>query len=234
MVNGVLKLECKLKGGCNAWGNVLTETNPHKLSQLIRLPGQQYDEETGLYYNRHRYYDPQLGRYITQDPIGLRGGWNAYGYPLDPVIYMDPEGLDKRIFDTKDSAAIQALRACNGKSITENREFGGLICKNKSNKYYSTDAIKGGKSGVNPFKSPCAGDAEVVGDYHTHGFYNDIDGNYATKENDVWNSDDFSKADISGANLLGRKHSNYNIYLDTPANTIKKYTPKTGFVEVLE
>ncbi len=58
----------------DAWGNVLRENNPHNIEQHIRLPGQQYDEETGLYYNRHRYYDPLLGRYITQDPIGLEGG----------------------------------------------------------------------------------------------------------------------------------------------------------------
>ncbi|ENB50836.1 RHS repeat-associated core domain protein, partial [Escherichia coli P0298942.11] len=51
------------------WGNLLNEENPHQLQQLIRLPGQQYDEESGLYYNRHRYYDPLQGRYITQDPI---------------------------------------------------------------------------------------------------------------------------------------------------------------------
>ncbi|MBZ4059013.1 RHS repeat-associated core domain-containing protein, partial [Escherichia coli] len=50
------------------WGNLLSDENPHHLQQLIRLPGQQYDEESGLYYNRHRYYDPLQGRYITQDP----------------------------------------------------------------------------------------------------------------------------------------------------------------------
>ena len=43
------------------WGNQLNEENPHQLQQLIRLPGQQYDEESGLYYNRHRYYDPLGG-----------------------------------------------------------------------------------------------------------------------------------------------------------------------------
>ncbi|MGG4894087.1 RHS repeat-associated core domain-containing protein, partial [Escherichia coli] len=75
------------------WGNQLSEDNPHQLQQLIRLPGQQYDEESGLYYNRHRYYDPLQGRYITQDPIGLKGGWNFYQYPLDPVINVDPQGL---------------------------------------------------------------------------------------------------------------------------------------------
>ncbi|MEI4920119.1 RHS repeat-associated core domain-containing protein, partial [Klebsiella pneumoniae] len=64
------------------WGNQLNEENPHHLHQPYRLPGQQYDKESGLYYNRHRYYDPLQGRYITPDPIGLRGGWNMYQYPL--------------------------------------------------------------------------------------------------------------------------------------------------------
>ncbi|EFH0426004.1 RHS repeat protein, partial [Escherichia coli] len=75
------------------WGNLLNDENPHHLQQLIRLPGQQYDEESGLYYNRHRYYDPLQGRYITQDPIGLKGGWNFYQYPLNPVQYIDSMGL---------------------------------------------------------------------------------------------------------------------------------------------
>ena len=82
------------------WGNLLNEENPHQLQQLIRLPGQQYDEESGLYYNRHRYYDPLQGRYITQDSIGLKGGWNFYEYPLNPVQYIDPFGLaDMNFYD---------------------------------------------------------------------------------------------------------------------------------------
>ncbi|HAT8015919.1 TPA: protein rhsA, partial [Citrobacter rodentium] len=52
----------------------------------MRQSREQYDAETGLYYNRHRYYDPQQGRNITQDPIGLRGGWSLYTYPLNPVM----------------------------------------------------------------------------------------------------------------------------------------------------
>ncbi|EIB3139546.1 RHS repeat protein, partial [Salmonella enterica] len=72
------------------WGNLLNEAGPQ---QLIRLPGQQWDKESGLYYNRHRYYDPAQGRYITQDPVGLKGGWSLYNYPLNPVEYIDPLGL---------------------------------------------------------------------------------------------------------------------------------------------
>ena len=58
----------------DAWGNVLSENNPHNLKQLIRFPEQQYDEEMGLYYNRYHYYNSEQGWYITQEPIGLQGG----------------------------------------------------------------------------------------------------------------------------------------------------------------
>lgn len=75
------------------WGNLSGEENPAYLEQVIRLPGQQYNEESGLYYNRHRYYNPEQGRYITQDPIGLMGGWNLYQYPLNPISRSDPLGL---------------------------------------------------------------------------------------------------------------------------------------------
>ncbi|HBE6176287.1 TPA: hypothetical protein KMK32_004602, partial [Escherichia coli] len=69
------------------------EESAQHLQQSLRLPGQQYDEESGLYYNRNRYYDPLQGRYITQDPIGLRGEWNLYKYPLNPVRFIDSLGL---------------------------------------------------------------------------------------------------------------------------------------------
>ncbi len=87
----------------DAWGNQLHEDNPHGLEQLLRLPGQQYDEESGMCYNRHRYYNPEQGRYITRDPIGLKGGWNVYQYPLNPVGYIDPLGLvDLNLYPNND------------------------------------------------------------------------------------------------------------------------------------
>ncbi|ELB3423930.1 RHS repeat protein, partial [Escherichia coli] len=89
--------ETAWRGEYDEWGNQLNEENPHHLYQPYRLPGQQYDEESGLYYNRHRYYDPLQGRYITQDPIGLKGGINLYTYPLAPIRYTDPLGLERVI-----------------------------------------------------------------------------------------------------------------------------------------
>jgi RHS repeat-associated protein len=52
------------------------------------------NDGTGHYYYRARYYDPVLGRFVSEGPIGLAGGWNAYGYVEgDPVSLVDPEGL---------------------------------------------------------------------------------------------------------------------------------------------
>ena len=75
------------------WGNIEQEFNPHDIEQSIRLPGQHHDKETGLYYNRHRYYDPRIGSYVNQDPIGLNGGVNLFVYPLNPKQSIDPFGL---------------------------------------------------------------------------------------------------------------------------------------------
>jgi RHS repeat-associated protein len=60
----------------------------------FRFPGQYYDSETGLHYNYFRYYNPQTGRYITPDPIGLEGGINLFSYVANsPVNRTDPLGL---------------------------------------------------------------------------------------------------------------------------------------------
>jgi RHS repeat-associated protein len=63
----------------------------------IRFQGQYFDEETGLHYNRYRYYDPDGARYLTQDPIGLAGGFNLYRYVGNPVNLIDPLGLSCKL-----------------------------------------------------------------------------------------------------------------------------------------
>jgi RHS repeat-associated protein len=90
------------------WGNVAlqADTGPQTNvwampafkpeSQALRMQGQYADTETGLHYNLFRYYDPEVGRFISQDPIGLNGGINLYQYAPNPISWIDPWGLCRR------------------------------------------------------------------------------------------------------------------------------------------
>ena len=81
-----------------AWGRIRQETvsDDPKANVPFRFQGQYYDEESGLHYNRFRYYDPEIGRFVSQDPIGLDGGLNIYVYVKNPVQWVDPSGLDSK------------------------------------------------------------------------------------------------------------------------------------------
>ncbi|SIS03188.1 RHS repeat-associated core domain-containing protein [Moraxella cuniculi DSM 21768] len=68
----------------------------HEL-QPIRFQGQSLDIETGLHYNRFRYYDSDVGMFISRDPIGLLGGNNVFAYAPNPIGWVDPLGLKKKI-----------------------------------------------------------------------------------------------------------------------------------------
>ncbi|QMV72227.1 RHS repeat protein [Comamonas piscis] len=81
----------------DAWGNVREEHNPSDLYQPIRLPGQHADGINRLYYNRHRYFDATIGAYISEDPIGLRGGNLKKSYAnSNPLTFIDVLGLHSR------------------------------------------------------------------------------------------------------------------------------------------
>jgi len=80
------------KASYNPFGRASMEVEQIKLN--LRADGQYADEETGLYYNWNRYYNPELGRYITSDPLGLQAGVNTYIYVNgNPINYTDPFGL---------------------------------------------------------------------------------------------------------------------------------------------
>ena len=60
--------------------------------QNLRFQGQYLDRDTGLHYNTFRYYDPDIGRFISPDPIGLEGGINLGSYSPNPISWIDPWG----------------------------------------------------------------------------------------------------------------------------------------------
>ena len=65
-----------------------------ELENPLRFQGQYFDQETGLHYNRHRYYNPNTGHFLTPDPIKLAGGLNNYQYVPNPTGWVDPLGLN--------------------------------------------------------------------------------------------------------------------------------------------
>ncbi len=99
-----------------------------------RWPGQYEDEETGLHYNRFRYYDPEAGRYICQDPIGLNGGMQSYAYTHDPLSWTDPFGLSRRLCAGKTGAQLEA-------EVERDPTAAGVPITNRGQKFY--DAATG-------------------------------------------------------------------------------------------
>lgn len=75
-----------------AYGN-LAALDVAEIDNPLRFQGQYFDAETGLHYNRHRYYNPSTARYLTPDPIKLAGGLNNYQYVPNPTGWVDPLGL---------------------------------------------------------------------------------------------------------------------------------------------
>ncbi|MBI0396997.1 DUF2778 domain-containing protein [Acinetobacter bereziniae] len=89
--------ECIWEIKQDTWGTTqeiktANESNPLEQSDL-RFQGQYYDKETGLHYNRYRYYEPYSARYVSKDPIGLFGGLHSTKYVSDPNQWIDPLGL---------------------------------------------------------------------------------------------------------------------------------------------
>ncbi len=89
------------------WGTAVSETwvasTPgvaKAIPQNLRFQGQYLDRDIGLHYNTFRFYDPDIGRFVTQDPIGLAGGENLQLYAVNPLSWVDPLGLSGERFPT--------------------------------------------------------------------------------------------------------------------------------------
>ncbi len=94
--NGQLAWSAQYK----AWGEIKEQRSEwaqrEGLKNPIRFQGQYHDHETGLHYNRYRYYDPRVGRFISKDPIGYAGGANLFQYASNSTGWIDPLGLARK------------------------------------------------------------------------------------------------------------------------------------------
>ncbi|MFV9652586.1 RHS repeat-associated core domain-containing protein [Pseudomonas citrulli] len=95
----------------------------------LRFQGQYFDQESGLHYNRHRYYNPDIGCYLTPDPVKLAGGINAYQYVPNPTGWVDPLGLSCKIGNCPDSKNDLTKKAPPGVLTTHEKAGGHLIEK---------------------------------------------------------------------------------------------------------
>jgi len=86
----------------------------------FRLPGQYFDRETNLHYNRARYYDAHIGRYISPDPLGFAAGLNLYAYANgDPINQIDPFGMSTDDNHNSSNPAL-AANGVNGRVMGSN------------------------------------------------------------------------------------------------------------------
>jgi RHS repeat-associated protein len=218
-----------------------------EVEQPIRLQGQYFDEETGLHYTRFRYYCPEIGSFISKDPLKLAAGENVYAYAPNVQRWIDPLGLCKKSkkpkgatfgFSTQDKAATAALKKANPQSIQDNLEYGGLIYR-KNGQYGYSGPIRGTDQGVNPWNAPVPAGTDVVGDYHTHADYSIADPKTGAAIRtsdplrDDFNSDNFSFGDYAGIKQDAIGTPGYKGYLGTPSGTFKVFEPATGKEGVL-
>ena len=155
-------------------------------------------------------------------PIGLAGGLNTYTYVVDLL------GLARKCisgFNSVDEAARAVLNKYNPMSIFKKREYGGIIYRSKDG-YYGCAQARLGKGRRAPSMKASLNrmlkDSTVVGQYHTHVDYSDVNFNRTTQADDHWDSDPFSLQDINTHTGLGRQHPTYeSSYLGTPSSTYK-------------
>jgi len=105
-----------------AWGEarevISQATAKAGIANPLRFQGQYFDHETGLHYNRHRYYDPHSGRFVSKDPIGLAGGLNLHQYAANAVEWVDPLGLS---CDSPEKKLRRKLSALEGAQVNAER-----------------------------------------------------------------------------------------------------------------
>ncbi|HDR9762972.1 TPA: RHS repeat-associated core domain-containing protein [Burkholderia cepacia] len=108
------------EGRYGAWGHVGSARMHAADDQPLRLQGQYEDWETGLHYNRYRYYDPVIGSFVSQDPIRIDGGINPYQYAPNVFGWRDPLGLKREETPFEGYQRIRSFRERRGLDLPNN------------------------------------------------------------------------------------------------------------------
>jgi RHS repeat-associated protein len=201
----------------------------------VGFPGQYYDQETGLWNNGFRDYDPTLGRYVESDPIGLDGGVNSYAYvSSNPLSLVDPLGLRPGdAFSSAKAAANDALRFSWLPTTVNSVEYAGLIYRVGSS-YYATTPVPGGYDYSTTFNSTARNEVrealgKPVGEYHTHPYIHMEGGTWmaGNRLTSSFNTNCYSPDDIALANKAAGIYKPFTSFLGTP-DSMQSYTPSTG------
>ncbi|HAV1239852.1 TPA: hypothetical protein JGU28_004658, partial [Salmonella enterica] len=165
------------KGKQQLWGREEGINKENAPTCWLRFPGQYEDTESGLYYNRFRYYDCETGQYLCADPIGLNGGLNLFGYVTNPLSWIDPLGLRKS--ENRKHATLMdrnGVPVSTGTSGKKGREAVGKL--NKELEIVVNNAIKKMKDELKDksFHGACA-EINAIQDFlNKGGSLDDLDG----------------------------------------------------------
>jgi RHS repeat-associated protein len=196
----------------SVYGKVTEETGD-SIENSFAFTSREYDKETDFFYYRHRYYNPEIGRFISEDPVGINSGdLNFYRYTWNnPLNWLDPYGLAPGDpYPSARAAGVQAVRDINPTSIQQSIEYAGRVYQNFDGSYSYTPPNPGTAAGSNPGRVPIG--TQNAGYYHTHG----------SNSNGVYDDEHFSPTDQNLAEQEGQPG-----FLGTPqgGNTVQIYTP---------
>ncbi|UDQ98390.1 RHS repeat-associated core domain-containing protein [Lentisphaerota bacterium WC36G] len=241
------------------------------VENVFKFSSEYAEKETGLIYYNYRYYNPSTGKWLKRDPIKEYGGWNIYGFAYnDGINYVDilglsfhgiidsnsrnhkenyphdyvpskpkPKGPDYS--DSELDAARKQGKEMNPKSIEEDIEYCGYVCKKcvKGKYKYFTTVCKGIVGMCNPKNAPCPSGSKPTAIWHTHG-NNEPE---TPSKNSIWwdkenapktkeGYEEFSdgknkKGEYEGDKPYSRKEKMPN-YLFTPQGNMKKFDPGSG------
>jgi uncharacterized protein RhaS with RHS repeats len=178
--------------------------------------------EIWLYHYRARYYGPEVGRFISEDPIGLRGGVNPYAYAGgNPARFRDPLGLKVggRLKDPA-SAAKDAMTELALSGADMRYEHGGRVCSDNGGFFCRPSRTQGSRTQVDG--GSCPAGTRHEGRYHNH-----------PRDDDLGTNDDFSEGDMEDSRREGKPTYLLNPNLDMlefvwpgPSKPIGSVTPR--------